>query len=354
MGREGNLQVKLSELHFELPGELIAQRPAEPRDASRLLVLHRASGKLEHRAFRDIIDYLEPGDCLTLNDTRVVPARFFCRKQTGGRIEALYLHQADDSWQVLLKPAARLKPRQRLNCGEGESELVLLERLERGQWLVRPEPETDAFGFLKRVGQTPLPPYICRDPKPDLGDKRRYQTVYARQPGAVAAPTAGLHFTTEVLERIREAGVRVAHVTLHVGIGTFAPITVEDISRHQMHAEYYEIGAATLETLSQTRAAGSRIVAVGTTSARVLESLPALGEGLSESGDRSGWTDIFIYPPYRFKNVDLLLTNFHLPGSSLIALVMAMAGKELVRTSYAAAIERSYRFYSYGDAMLIL
>lgn len=346
--------MKLSELHFNLPEELVAQRPAEPRDSSRLLVLHRNTGKIEHRSFRDIIDYVRAGDCLTVNDTRVVPARFFCRKKTGGRIEALYLHRTGECWQVLLKPAARLRPGHRLSCGSGVSEIVLQKRLDRGQWLVMPEPEVDPFEFLRRVGETPLPPYIHRDPRPDAGDEQRYQTVYAKNPGAAAAPTAGLHFTPDLLERLHAAGVRIAEVTLHVGMGTFAPITVDDVERHEMHAEYIEARAATLKRLAQTRAAGGRIVAVGSTSVRVLESLPKLGIDAPAPSDYSGWTDVFLYPPYTFKNVDCILTNFHLPGSSLIAMMMALAGKELIREAYAAAIAQRYRFYSYGDAMLIL
>ncbi len=347
--------MRLKELQFELPSELVAQRPAEPRDASRLLVLERSTGKIDHHTFREIRRYLEPSDCLLLNDTRVIPARFFCRRATGGKVEALYLHEIGNLWRVLLKPASRLRVGERLACGNGDCELVLCRRCERGEWDVHPEPLADPFDLLRRIGQTPLPPYIHRPDKPDTDDERRYQTVYARQAGAAAAPTAGLHFTPELLEELRIAGVNLAPLTLHVGLGTFAPISVDDLGQHHMHAEYYQIDGQTIATLNATRADGGRIVAVGTTSVRVLESLEfKLGGGKVPEAPRSGWTDIFIYPPYRYRNVDRLLTNFHLPGSTLLALVMAFAGIEQVRAAYAAAIEERYRFYSYGDAMLIL
>ncbi len=347
--------MQLKELQFDLPSELIAQRPAEPRDASRLLVLERATGRIEHRTFRDIRQYLRPGDCLTLNDTRVIPARFFCRRATGGKIEALYLHQVGDLWRVLLRPASRLKVGERLACASEDCEFVLCERGERGEWDVRPEPLVGPLELLARIGQTPLPPYIHRPDKPDADDEQRYQTVYACRAGAAAAPTAGLHFTPELLEELRGAGINTAMLTLHVGLGTFAPISVDDLTQHDMHAEYYEIEEQTIARLSATRAAGGRIVAVGTTSVRVLESLDSeLGGGCVTETSRSGWTDLFIYPPYRCHNVDSLLTNFHLPGATLLALVMAFAGIELIRAAYAAAIAERYRFYSYGDAMLIL
>jgi S-adenosylmethionine:tRNA ribosyltransferase-isomerase len=347
--------VRLKELQFELPSELIAQRPAQPRDASRLLVLERATGKIEHRAFRDIRRYLRAGDCLVLNDTRVIPARFFCQRATGGKIEGLYLHQAGDVWRVLLKPASRLRVGERLACVSADCELVLCKRCERGEWDVRPAPVVEPLELLRRIGQTPLPPYIHRPHKPDANDEQRYQTVYARRAGAAAAPTAGLHFTTELLEELRTAGVNTAMLTLHVGLGTFAPISVDDLTHHMMHAEYYRIDERSIARLNATRVVGGRIVAVGTTSVRVLESLESeLGSVGMVERLRSGWTELFIYPPYRYRNVDRLLTNFHLPGSTLLALVMAFAGIEQVRQAYAAAIAERYRFYSYGDAMLIL
>jgi len=375
--------VRLSELQYDLPAERIAQRPVEPRDSSRLLVLDRARGRIEHRAFRDVGEYLSPGDCLVLNDTRVIPARFFCRRTTGGRVEGLFLHEDARGWLVLLKPTRRLRIGQRLRCDGSDTHLMLDERRERGEWLVRPEPVVAPLALLERIGQTPLPPYIRRGAAgPDPADAERYQTVYADRPGAVAAPTAGLHFTAGLLARLVQAGVRAARVTLHVGVGTFAPIEVEDLSQHRMHAEWSEATPAALTTIRDTRAAGGRVVAVGTTSVRVLESLPEDAmERHHPTGDRprpgpsgpgvfaslrepaasdrseaglSGWTDIFIYPPYRFRHVDRLITNFHLPGSTLLALAMAFASPELIRTAYQAAIERRYRFYSYGDAMLIL
>ena len=346
--------MRLDELHYELPSELIAQHPAEPRDTSRLLVLDRASGRIEHRGFRDIGEYVRPGDALVLNDTRVIPARFFCRRATGGKVEALFTHKADDFWRVLLNPAARLKIGERLACQHRDQELILCQRHERGEWSVQPDPPIEPLQLLRHIGQTPLPPYIHRDPKPDADDAQRYQTVYAHKPGAIAAPTAGLHFTPQLLRALRSAGVTTVNVTLHVGVGTFTPISVEDLAQHQMHAEYYEIDAQTIAKLNATRAAGGRIVAVGTTAVRLLESLPSrLGDDQPPATARAGWTDIFIYPPHQFRNVDRLLTNFHLPYSSLLAMIMAFAGKEQIRKAYRAAIEQRYRFYSYGDAMLI-
>ena len=345
----------LQEIQYALPDELIAQRPAEPRDASRLLILDRATGRIEHGTFRDLRGFVRPGDCLALNDTRVIPARFFCRRATGGKIEALFLHETDGLWQVLLKPAAKLKVGEQLACQGSDCQLMLVERGERGEWSVRPEPAVSVLDLLNHIGQTPLPPYIHRPEKPDSADEQRYQTVYARQAGAVAAPTAGLHFTPELLAELRNDGIDTAPLTLHVGVGTFAPISVADLAQHRMHAEYYEISAETIAQLNRTRSSGGRITAIGTTSVRVLESLGVtLGEADAAVVTGSGWTDIFIYPPYTYRNVDRLLTNFHLPGSTLLALVMAFAGIEPIRAAYAAAIEERYHFYSYGDAMLIL
>ena len=347
--------MRLSELQYDLPRELIAQRPAEPRDAARLLVLDRSNGHVAHRVFGDIGDYLHPGDCLVLNDTRVIPARFFCRRPSGGKIEGLFLHEQRGTWRVLLKPSARLKGGERLRCEADETEFVLCERHERGEWSLRPEPPVPPLELLRRIGQTPLPPYIQRDPAPDASDAERYQTVYACRAGAVAAPTAGLHFTPELLDRLRETGVRRADVTLHVGVGTFAPIDVEDLRQHRMHAEWFEVSQQAVAAMRTARAAGGRIVAVGTTSARVLESLELDRQARPvDDVAAGGWTDLFIYPPYRFRNVDHLLTNFHLPGTTLLALVMAFATPEQIRAAYREAVERHYRFYSYGDAMLIL
>lgn len=347
--------MRLEELDYELPKELIAQRPAEPRDAARLLVLDRDTGQIAHRVFYEIGDYLRPGDCLVLNDTRVIPARFFCRRATGGKVEALFLRKEGERWRVLLRPAARLKTGERLACPESKCGLVLDERLERGEWSVRPEPVVEPLELLARVGQTPLPPYIRRAIHPDAQDAERYQTVYARQAGAIAAPTAGLHFTPELLSSLRDAGVGTTTITLHVGVGTFAPIEVEELGQHRMHAEYYDIDERTVAGLHATRQAGGRIVAVGTTAVRVLESLESeLGGTSGPPTARPGWTDLFVHPPRRCCNVDRLLTNFHLPRTTLLALVMAFAGIEATRRAYQEAIDRRYRFYSYGDAMLVL
>ena len=344
-----------AELAYHLPPERIAQHPAEPRDASRLLVLDRATGGITHTVFSRIGEWLRPGDCLVLNNTRVLPARFFCRRSTGGRVEGLFLHADEAGWRVLLKPAARLRVGERLSCeGAPDRGLLLRERSERGVWTVAPEPPESPETLLARIGQTPLPPYIRRDGAPPAEDAARYQTVYARHAGAVAAPTAGLHFTPELLARLREQGVATAEVTLHVGMGTFAPIEVADLRDHRMHAEWFDCPAETLERIAAARAAGGRIVAVGTTSARVLESLAGPGATLVAGETRRDWTDIFICPPYEFRQLDALLTNFHLPGSTLLALVMALGGVEPVRRAYADAIAREYRFYSYGDAMLLV
>jgi S-adenosylmethionine:tRNA ribosyltransferase-isomerase len=346
--------VQLDELQYNLPPELIAQRPAEPRDAARLLVLWRKTGRIEHRHFRDLGAYLAPGDALVLNNTRVIPARFFCRRTTGGRVEALFLREQDNLWHVLLRPSAKLRPGAVLRCEGTDTELELCDRADRGEWLTRPRPPVTPIDLLSRIGQTPLPPYIRPDTAgrhgaPDESDRERYQTVYATELGAVAAPTAGLHFTPAMLAELTAAGVRRADVTLHVGLGTFAPIVENELARHRMHAEWFEAPTAALETLREVRAADRRIIAIGTTAVRVLESLADLGQSPA-----SGWTNLFIYPPYAFRHVDCMVTNFHLPGSTLLALVMALASPELIRAAYQAAIAERYRFYSYGDAMLIL
>ncbi len=352
--------MRRSELHYHLPLDRIAQHAAEPRDAARLLVFDRAAGRREHRVFRDVGEYLRPRDLLVLNDTRVIPARFFARRATGGRVEGLFLRRQDDgTWRVLLRPAARLRVGERLACDGDAIELVIEQRRERGEWSVTPDPEVDPLAWLARVGAVPLPPYIARPAPPHgdaaarIADAERYQTVYAQRPGAVAAPTAGLHFTPELLARLEAAGVRRATLTLHVGPGTFLPIECEDLRDHRMHEEWFAVPRETIAALRETRAAGGRVVAVGTTSARVLESIAdALIGGTDEA--RAGWTGIFLYPPRQFRAVDALLTNFHLPQSTLLALVMAFAGIEPIRAAYREAVERGYRFYSYGDAMLLL
>jgi S-adenosylmethionine:tRNA ribosyltransferase-isomerase len=341
--------MKRSELSYHLPPVLIAQAPAEPRDASRLMVVERATGAIRHHIFREIGDHLRAGDCLVLNDTRVIPARFFCRRRSGGRVEALFLREDEKLWRVLLRPSNRLNPRETIVSETAEAEFELVERLERGEWRIRPPDGANPVALLSQIGQTPLPPYIDRSRGVSAEDVVRYQTVYAEHPGAVAAPTAGLHFTPELLTDLASHGVQRAIVTLHVGLGTFSPIEAENLAAHKMHSEWARVSAETADRLGRVRANGGRIVAVGTTSARTLETMkPGLGEPLE------GWTDLFVYPPYTFRHVDALLTNFHLPESTLLALVMAFAGVELVRRAYQEAIERAYRFYSYGDAMLIV
>jgi len=346
--------VRTDELAYDLPPELIAQRPAERRDGSRLLVVHRQTGRLEHAIFLQLADFISPGSLLILNDTRVVPARFEARRSTGGRVPGLFLRQREPGdWEALLEGRGRLRKGQTLALG-GRYVLALTEPLGRGVWRIRVEPAVDAERVLAEVGRTPLPPYIRRkdDPTEILEmDRERYQTIYARQPGAVAAPTAGLHFTEGVFASLAARGIQTATVTLHVGLGTFAPIEAEELADHRMHAEWYEMPAATVEAVQAARARGSRIVAVGTTAARVLESC-ADPAGHVHAG--SGWTDLFIHPPYRFRAVDALVTNFHLPRSTLLAMIFAFGGTELIRAAYAEAIARRYRFYSYGDAMLIL
>lgn len=362
--------MRREQLHYELPERLIAQQPVHPRDASRLLVLDRASGAIRHDRFAQIESHLRPGDCLVLNNTRVVPARFFGRRETGGQIEGLFLHETAAGWSVLLKSGGRLRPDELITLipppGEAHggdpadmpsARLRLIARGQRGEWTVRPEPTAPAHELLARFGRTPLPPYIERTGGPSSDDEERYQTVYAAAPGAVAAPTAGLHFTPELLDRLAARGISRATLTLHVGAGTFLPLDADDLSDHVMHAERFVLPEATAARLNAARAAGGRIIAVGTTSARTLETAARLSVSLAPGGGllaSEGWTDLFIYPPWTFRAIDGLLTNFHLPGSTLLALVMALAGEEAIRRAYAEAIREEYRFYSYGDAMLIL
>lgn len=346
------------DFHFDLPPERIAQRPAEPRDACRLMRLQRASGRIEHRAFRDLAGLLRPGDLLVLNDTRVVPARFEARRPTGGRVEGLFLRTREDgAWSVLLRNAGKCRPGEQLSLNATGHALVLLEREQEGQWLARPEPPAGAEDLLGRIGSTPLPPYIRRPGgRDDAEDRTRYQTVYARAPGAVAAPTAGLHFTPELLDVLERQGVGRAYVTLHVGLGTFAPVKAATLAEHPMHSEWYDLPAATLAAVERTRRQGGRVVAVGTTAVRVLESAARRPGPLAPHG---GWTDLFLYPPAGFALTDALITNFHLPGSTLIMLVAAFCapgreeGRERILAAYREAIAAGYAFYSYGDAMLI-
>jgi len=350
----GNSPIKTRTLQYDLPPELIAQQPVEPRDASRLLVLDRRSGAIEHRVFRDLPGYLRAGDGLVLNTTRVLPARFAARRATGGRIEGLFLAESGPGrWRVLLRGVGRTRADEPLLL-EGGWTMRVVARGERGECDVAVEPPDGAASILEQIGDAPLPPYIRRaweqlEPM-RRADLARYQTIYASVPGAVAAPTAGMHFTAELVDAVRAAGVGMAEVVLHVGLGTFQPVEVEDLGDHKMHREWYALPAAAADRLNTTRERSGRIVAVGTTSVRVLESC---GD-MEHLGARSGWTDLLIYPPYSFAWTDVLLTNFHLPGSTLLALVCAFAGYEQMMAAYAEAVRERYRFYSYGDAMLIV
>lgn len=341
--------MRLSDFDFHLPDELIAQKPLEPRDSSRLLVLFRKTGAIRHRGFRDMADYLNPGDVLILNDTRVIPARLIGAKAaTGGQVELLLLKRLSiDRWETLVRPGRRVHEGTEIVFGNGELAAVGEESTEAGGRVVRFRFDGVFEEVLDRLGKMPLPPYITVP----LDDPERYQTVYSRVRGSAAAPTAGLHFTTDFLEGLHTRGIKVAYITLHVGLGTFRPVQTEDIREHQMHSEYFEISEEAARTVCTARREGRRVVAVGTTCVRTLESV-ADPEGLIGSG--SGWTDIFIYPGYRFKAVDAMVTNFHLPKSSLVMLVSAFAGREKVLAAYREAVEERYRFFSFGDAMLVI
>ncbi len=334
---------------FDLPPELIAQEPAEPRDAARLLVLSRETGAIEDRRFSDITEYLKPGDCLILNDSRVLPARLYGRRRpTGGAVELLLLNQREqDVWEALAGPGRKARPGDILEFGDGLLTAEVLSVLEGGNRLVRFSYEGSFFALLEKIGEMPLPPYI----KKRLADKESYQTVYSRELGSAAAPTAGLHFTQELLARLQEQGVRIGYVTLHVGLGTFRPVKVDDITEHKMHAEHYELPEKTAQLINETRAAGGRVIAVGTTSCRTLESIGVGEDGLVHP--QEGYTEIFIYPGYTFKLLDGLITNFHLPESTLIMLVSAFAGYTHTMDAYRHAVAERYRFFSFGDAMLI-
>jgi S-adenosylmethionine:tRNA ribosyltransferase-isomerase len=336
---------------YDLPEHFVAQEPCPERDRARLLVVRRADASLAHHVVRDLPELLAPGDLLVLNDTRVLPARLLGRRaRTGGKWEGLFLRETDDgSWELLSQTRGRLTEGETILVDPGPLELVLVGRSAEGHWLARPRQPGSPVDLLGRHGQVPLPPYI-RKGRAAPADRERYQTVYARQAGAVAAPTAGLHFTPRLFERLEERGVRRAFVTLHVGLGTFQPIQVADVTRHRMHREWGELPAATAAAVAACRARGGRVVAVGTTSVRVLETVAASGPVRPWSGE----TELFIYPPYEFRAVDALLTNFHLPRSTLLLLVSAFAGVELTRWAYKTAVEHEYRFYSYGDATLIV
>ena len=341
--------MKTSDFYYELPKELIAQDPLEDRSASRLMHLDRKTGAVEHRHFRDIKEYLKPGDCLVINDTKVIPARLYGHKEgTDALIEILLLKRREnDVWETLVKPGKKCRPGARIIFGGGILRGEIIDVVEEGNRLIRFEYEGIFEEILDRLGEMPLPPYITHK----LKDKNRYQTVYAKHEGSAAAPTAGLHFTQELLREIREMGVRIAHVTLHVGLGTFRPVKVEDVAEHHMHSEFYIVDEYQADLINRTRKNGGRIIAVGTTSCRTLESA-AEEDGTLRAG--SGWTDIFIYPGYRFKILDGLITNFHLPESTLIMLVSAFAGKDHVMAAYQEAVKERYRFFSFGDAMILI
>ncbi|MBQ8821701.1 MAG: tRNA preQ1(34) S-adenosylmethionine ribosyltransferase-isomerase QueA [Lachnospiraceae bacterium] len=340
--------MKKSDFYFDLPHELIAQDPLEDRSSSRLLVLDKETGEVEHHVFREIIDYLQEGDCLVLNNTKVIPARLLGEREgTGGAVEVLLLKRREgDVWETLVKPGRKCKPGQRLSFGGGLLKAEVMDVVEEGNRLVHFEYEGIFEEVLDRLGEMPLPPYITHK----LQDKNRYQTVYAKYEGSAAAPTAGLHFTQELLSRIEKKGVKIAYVTLHVGLGTFRPVKEEDILAHHMHSEYYVISEEAAEIINGTKENGGRVICVGTTSCRTVESA-ATAEGLVQAGCDN--TEIFIYPGYQFKVLDALITNFHLPESTLVMLVSALAGREHVLAAYEEAIKEEYRFFSFGDAMFV-
>ena len=339
--------MKTSDFYFELPPELIAQTPLERRDGSRLLALDRTTGETRHMHFYDLPSLLRPGDCLVLNDSRVLPARLIGRRAGGGACEVLLLiDRGEKVWECLVRPGKKLRPGAKIAFGDGELTAEVVGEAEGGNRLVRFEYEGIFLEILERLGKMPLPPYI----KAELEDGERYQTVYSKVVGSAAAPTAGLHFTNDLLEQVREMGVRVCYVTLHVGLGTFRPVKAENIDEHEMHSEYCVIPQETADTVNETRRAGGRVICVGTTSCRTIESWAAEDGTLKAS---AGWTNIFIYPGYRFKVLDGLITNFHLPESTLIMLVSALAGREHVLSAYAEAVRERYRFFSFGDAMFI-
>ena len=339
--------MKTSDFNYYLPEELIAQTPLEKRDSSRLLRLDRETGKVEHRHFYELPQFLREGDCLVLNDSRVLPARIIGRRETGGVVEVVLLRDLGDNvWECLTRPGRKTKPGTRLIFGEGELTATVTDCAEGGNKLLRFEYEGIFLEVLEHLGKMPLPPYI----KTELEDQERYQTVYSREIGSAAAPTAGLHFTQGLLDEIKSKGVKVCYVTLHVGLGTFRPVKSEDVENHEMHSEFCIIPEETAETVTQTKENGGRVIAVGTTSCRTLESF-SKDDGTLEAC--SGFTDIFIYPGYRFKCMDALVTNFHLPESTLVMLVSAFAGRENVLSAYSEAVEQKYRFFSFGDAMFI-
>ena len=341
--------MKTSDFYYDLPEELIAQTPILERDHSRLMKLDRNSGEVTHLHFYDIVDQLKPGDCLILNNSRVLPALLYGIKEgTGEQVEFLLLNQKeDDCWEVLAGPGKKAKPGSRFTFGDGLLSAEVLEIVEGGNRIVKFSYQGNFYQVLDKIGQMPLPHYITKR----LEDKERYQTVYAKEPGSAAAPTAGLHFTPELLEKIKEKGISVGFVTLHVGLGTFRPVKVDEITEHKMHAEHYEVSEETAALINRTKQQGGRVIAVGTTSCRTLESVMAK-EGQMKACE--GWTDIFIYPGFSFRILDGLITNFHLPESTLIMLVSAFAGYEHTMRAYRLAVQEKYRFFSFGDAMLVV
>lgn len=340
--------LKKSDFYFDLPEELIAQDPLEDRSSSRLLKLNKETGEVEHHVFKDIVDYLKEGDCLVLNNTKVIPARLLGERDgTGGAVEVLLLKRREgDVWETLVKPGRKCRPGQRLSFGGGLLKAEVLDVVEEGNRLVHFEYEGIFEEVLDKLGEMPLPPYITHK----LEDKNRYQTVYAKYEGSAAAPTAGLHFTTDLLSKIEKKGVKIAYVTLHVGLGTFRPVKEEDILAHHMHSEYYEVSEEAAEIINDTKKSGGRVICVGTTSCRTVESA-STADGVIHAGCDN--TEIFIYPGYKFKVLDALITNFHLPESTLVMLVSALAGREHVLAAYEEAIKEKYRFFSFGDAMII-
>lgn len=340
--------MKTSDFYYDLPQELIAQTPIEPRDASRLMVLNKETGALEHRIFRDLTEYLTNKDCLILNNTRVIPARIYGTKmETGAYVEFLLLTQKEnDVWECLCKPGKRAKIGTKFDFGDGKLQGEVIDVQEDGNRIVRFTCDGNIFAVLDEIGQMPLPPYI----KEKLENKERYQTVYSKELGSAAAPTAGLHFTPEMLEKIKAMGVKIGYVTLHVGLGTFRPVKVDDVTKHKMHTEHYHMPPETAELINETKKNGGRVIAVGTTSCRTIESVAAKNGCICEDDDN---TSIFIYPGFEFKCMDALITNFHLPESTLIMLVSAFAGFDNIMNAYNTAVKEKYRFFSFGDAMFI-
>lgn len=348
MSRKKEIKLKTSDFYYDLPQELIAQDPLEDRSSSRLLVLDKETGEIRHRMFRDIIEYLNPGDCMVINDTKVIPARLIGSKiGTDAKIEVLLLKRKEnDVWETLVKPGKKARPGTRISFGDGLLVGEVIDVVEEGNRLIHFEYEGIFEEILDQLGQMPLPPYITHQ----LKDRDRYNTVYAAHEGSAAAPTAGLHFTPELLKAIEEKGIDIARVTLHVGLGTFRPVKVDDVAEHHMHSEFYQIDEEAAEKINRAKDNGGRVICVGTTSCRTIES------AADESGHLkacSGWTEIFIYPGYQFKILDCLITNFHLPESTLIMLVSALAGREHVLHAYEEAVKEKYRFFSFGDAMFI-